>query len=95
MKAKVTHLGLHNTHQLQVGDYVELYGSLFLLTERKAWPNKENPENGDVISFKTKCLYHDKSPGGIPAHWVKDWTIQGNRLARWAKVSIVPMGDEE
>ena len=75
-----------DTYALAVGDKVAVRGSLFLLVERFEAPNTTNPEFGGelVVWFTTKCLEHD--PQGVPAHWLETWTIQGNRLARWARL---------
>ena len=80
-----------NTVQLQNGDKVFSHGSLFRLRDRAEFPNEQFPERGPTIAFKTDYLgpAYDATFEEIPRHWIKDWIIQGNKFATWARVSGV------
>lgn len=83
MKLKTVNV---NTHELQTGDVVMCHGCLFKLTERKEWPTKDDTEyRGVCVAFQTELLEYNE-PTPMPRHWAIDWTIQGNKLAMWAKV---------
>lgn len=41
-------------------------------------------ENGPVVVCETRLL---NDGGSIPRDWLRDWRIQGNGAARWARVA--------
>ncbi len=82
-----------STHDLRNGDVIKYYGVLFRLRDRKAAPTDlakagtpEAEKFGDTVWFKTDVVDDTKNGGFIPASWLKDWTVQGNRLAQWSRV---------
>ena len=81
------------TPALQDGDLVLTHGVVFRLRDRKP------TSTGEGVWFKTDVVLDtDPERLGIPAHWLDDWTIQGNARATWAKVidplpRRVPEGD--
>ena len=73
-----------NTHALRNGDLVSTHGVLFRIRDRA-----EHVMGGDygvTVSFKTDVVAVQPD-STMPAHWRKDWTIQGNGLATWARVN--------
>lgn len=77
------------TDQLRVGDRVWSWGGLFELTECRETEDS-NPGTGTqltVYSWRTRAV--DVSDTRIPSHCINrdgGWTIQGNKLATWARV---------
>lgn len=75
------------THDLADGDIVKVYGCTFRLKDRKEWPiasNEDPVRQGACITFATDGLEY--SPDcGFPQWWFDDWTVQGNKLATWAR----------
>jgi tRNA U34 2-thiouridine synthase MnmA/TrmU len=78
-----------NTHELQVGDVVLNCGVCFLLTERRVYPMESDfcpDRQGDTIAFDTQVVGEVEGNGAFPKSWRKGYTIQGNKMAVWAKV---------
>ena len=86
-----------NTHQLVEGDRISYYGCIFELYEMKNWGLRADncpTLQGDCITFKTKLIHHPdftKKEGddpfyAFPVSWAKDYHVQGNKLATWAKI---------
>ena len=74
-----------NTHQLKEGDVVRVCGCTFRLKNRQEWPAPDdNERRGVCISFGTDPLTYSDA-GGFPEWWFKDWIVQGNKLATWAR----------
>ena len=78
-----------STHDLQNGDMIRFYGVVLELRDRKEWgvtaPHTEEL-HGQVITFKTNIIDQTQNNGFIPQSWLNDWTVQGNKLARWARI---------
>lgn len=77
-----------NTHELKVGDVVFNYGVGFELLERQVFPMRKDDcprTQGDCVVFTTKAVATTTS-GLFPISWIKDYTIQGNKLAVWSVI---------
>ncbi|WP_288937040.1 hypothetical protein [uncultured Sphingomonas sp.] len=78
-----------NTHELNAGDIISLYGATFLLTVRHEYPEREIDAPGNVgVVFETECL-HLEEGAAMPRHWVEregGYRIQGNKLAHWHRI---------
>ncbi len=84
-----------STHDLRDGDVIVYYGVAMRLRDRKSRPTDlaeagtpEAERFGDTVWFKTDILDDTRNNGFIPAHWLKDWTVQGNKLAKWCRVKL-------
>ena len=82
-----------STHDLREGDVVKYYGVFFRLRDRRSAPTDLAPKGsaeadyfGDTVWFRTDVLDDADNNGFIPQGWLKDWTFQGNKLARWGRV---------
>lgn len=77
-----------STHDLKEGDIVLHYGVTFRLKDRKdhgLTPGFDPVTQGTCITFATEVLA-DNSGGFFPKSWQTRFTIQGNRMALWARV---------
>lgn len=84
----MTKLETVSTHDLAEGDCILYYGVTFRLRDRKehAMRAGDNPETqGVCVTFRTDVVA-DASNGFFPKSWLKDWTVQGNGMARWARL---------
>ncbi len=84
MKFKTSQGETVTTDELRVGDVVYVHGAVFKLTSVREYMPGPGGCAGPVFSFKTEVL--DAGETEIPAHWLGDWTIQGNRLAKWCRL---------
>lgn len=74
-----------DTTALQNGNVVWAHGVLFELSNRRP-AFKGEPESTAWAFDTTVVLDLDPERHQIPAHWLGDWTIQGNHRATWAQV---------
>ena len=78
-----------NTHELKEGDVLAHYGRYLQLSNRKTWPMRKDdcPERqGECVTFDTTEVGQQEHPQ-LPQHWVKGFTIQGNKMATWAVIT--------
>ena len=77
-----------NAHALKVGELVACHGEVFRLTERNVSTSHDVTEHqGETVWFRTEHLGHHAAwPQTMPAHWIADWTVQGNRLATFCRI---------
>ncbi len=71
------------SHALSNGNIVNVNGGLFRLRDRMAYEDKQNVGGGDIVAFQVDVL---EAGSCIPKSWLKDYTIQGNGYATWARV---------
>lgn len=83
------------THDLRDGDVIVYYGVAMRLRDRKSAPTDlakagtpEAERFGDTVWFKTDIVDDTRNNGFIPASWLRDWTVQGNKLATWCRVKL-------
>ena len=70
------------TDKLHSGDVVYSHGGTFRLTMVRETLDERS---GRIIyAWKTQPV--DVSECLIPESWIRDWTIQGNNLACWARL---------
>ena len=78
------------THALRDGDVIRFYGVLLRLRDRRdhgvTAPHTEE-FHGAVITFQTDIVDDSENNGFIPPAWLARWVVQGNRLAKWARVT--------
>lgn len=84
-----------NTHELRNGDVIVHYEVAMRLRDRNARPTDlakagtpEAEHFGDTVWFHTDILDDTRNNGFIPASWLRRFTIQGNKLARWTRVVL-------
>jgi hypothetical protein len=78
-----------STHDLREGDLVWFYGVVFRLRDRKNHGLTEgfDPDiQGDCITFRTDIVDATERCSHFPASWAAEWTFQGNKLSRFARV---------
>lgn len=76
------------THDLQNGDVIFHHGVYFQLAGRKEWPMRKDdcPDRQGVCVTLTGTPIASNEHHGFPVHWMKDFGIQGNKMATWCKV---------
>jgi len=88
--SKMTGVETVTTHELRNGDVIASHGSLFKLKDRKVSQSHDVTDyGGEVIWFRTAYLGPLLKGGqeSIPSALRKDWVIQGNKLATWARIT--------
>lgn len=79
---------LVSTHELQNGDVIMNCGVYFLLSNRKDWPltGDDSAERGHVVTLVGNPVGEFEGHN-FPRHWLKDYSIQGNKLAMWCRIT--------
>lgn len=70
-----------NTHELQNGDVIMNNGVYFLLSNRKEWKDSE-----EVVTLVGNPVGEVENHN-FPRHWLKDYSIQGNKRAMWCRIT--------
>ena len=74
---------LKTSDELIIGDIVFCHGADFRITSIRESQGHNNLDIcRPVYVCETECLNPEQFHG--PKSWAQEWTIQGNRLARWA-----------
>ena len=86
-----------NTHDLVDGDEIMSYGVVFKIHNRVVHPMRSGDcpvKQGACITFDTELVWHpdfnkaeaDESYYSFPLSWAKNYSVQGNKMAGWAKI---------
>lgn len=86
-----------STDQIRINDLILTHGTIFRITEIVVYPHGESIyfDTGHGMRetagprrpvFACKTAVVERLSDSIPTHWLPEWIIQGNHLARWSRV---------